>query len=133
MLDRVATRAFRSVSLLFLRVRRRIEGRARLARLAEPTGTAREIHLAAQATCETLAMLSHLRDAAMAVGFGQEEETSVTVPDPTPATVTARRVLQQIFHQLLQLMVGELLDLVLDGATPWDIRSCAVTRFDRRP
>jgi len=35
---------------------------------------------------------------------------------------------------LLGPLTGEIVrDLVLDGATAWDIRPCAVTRFDRRP
>jgi glycine oxidase len=35
---------------------------------------------------------------------------------------------------LLGPLTGEIIrDLVLDGATPWDISSCAVTRFDRHP
>lgn len=35
---------------------------------------------------------------------------------------------------LLGPLTGEIVrDLVLDGSTSWDISSCAVTRFDRRP
>ncbi len=35
---------------------------------------------------------------------------------------------------LLGPLTGEIIrDLVLDGATPWDISACAVTRFDQRP
>jgi glycine oxidase len=35
---------------------------------------------------------------------------------------------------LLGPLTGEIIrDLVLDGATSWDISSCSVTRFDRRP
>jgi glycine oxidase len=35
---------------------------------------------------------------------------------------------------LLGPLTGEIIrDLVLDGATPWDISACGVTRFDQRP